>query len=174
MIKIISGKYKNRKLKYFNLKNVRPTQSRVRKSMMETIYPLKSKNVLDLFSGIGTLGIESLSREADNVVFVDNNQKVLNILERNLNLLSINKNYKIIKSDALRYMKSSKDKFDVIFADPPYGKYDFFDFLPFVEKMLNNNGVFCYECKRNKLNFDLNTKIKYFGNTQLIFWRKKL
>tara|TARA_Y100001960_G_C14450913_1_gene717228 strand:+ start:263 stop:781 length:519 start_codon:yes stop_codon:yes gene_type:complete len=172
MIKIISGIYKNRKLKYFNLKNVRPTQSKIRKSMMESLYPLKSKCVLDLFSGIGTLGIESLSREAQRVVFVDNNRRALEILRKNLDLLSIKENYKIINLDAFRYLKSSKEKFDIILADPPYGKYDFFDFLPFVEKLLKKDGVFCYECKKTKVDFDLNTKIKSFGNTQIIYWRK--
>ena len=172
MIKIISGIYKNRKLKYFNLKNIRPTQSRVRKSMMESLYPIKDKEVLDLFSGIGTLGIESLSRGASSVVFVDNNKEVLKVLKKNLDLLSIKESYKVIKSNVFKFLKYSEDKFDIIFADPPYEKYDFFDFLPLVEQMLNPNGVFCYESKKTKFNFELNTKVKYFGNTQLIFWRK--
>ena len=51
MIKIIAGKYKNRKLKIFNLQNVRPTQARVRKSMMDILQDFSDKKVLDLFSG---------------------------------------------------------------------------------------------------------------------------
>ena len=95
MIKIISGKYKNRKLKYFNIPNVRPTQARVRKSIMDSLMPFKDKNILDLFSGIGTLGIESLSRHAKYVDFVDNNPKVLKILKQNLDMISENNSYKI-------------------------------------------------------------------------------
>ena len=172
MIKIIGGTHKNRKLKLFNLNNVRPTKSRVKKSMMESLHPIKNKTVLDLFSGVGTLGIESISRGAKFVVFVDNNYKTISVLKKNLDLLSITDKYQIVTSDVFEYIKYSKEKFDIIFADPPYGKYEFFDFMPFAQKMLNPEGVFCYESKKTKFNFDLNTKVKNFGNTQLIFWRK--
>ena len=75
MIKIIAGKYKNRKLKYFNIQSVRPTQARVRKSMFDTLGNIENKEVLDLFCGIGTIGIEALSRGADSVCFIDHNIK---------------------------------------------------------------------------------------------------
>ena len=88
MIRIISGKYKNRKLKSFKLEHVRPTQSRVRKSMFDTLHYLDNKNVLDLFCGVGTLGIESLSRGAKFVTFVDNHHKAITALKNNLTRLS--------------------------------------------------------------------------------------
>ena len=86
MIKIIAGKYKNRKLKIFKLHNVRPTQARVRKSIMDVLQNFHNQSVLDLFSGVGTLGIESFSRGAKSVTFVDNDSKVLNVLKKNLNI----------------------------------------------------------------------------------------
>ena len=173
MIKIISGKYKNRKLKYFNLENVRPTQARVRKSIMDTLNIFENKKVLDLFSGIGTLGIESLSRGAESVIFVDNNSKVLDVLKKNLDLLSLQNQCTVIKSDAIKYIKYSEDKFDLIFADPPYNKFNFLDLLPNIKNVLSPDGIFCYETKKSKSNFNLNTKIKYYGNTQVIFWSQK-
>jgi len=173
MIKIISGKYRNRKLKYFNLKNVRPTQARVRKSILEILQPFDNKQVLDLFSGIGTLGIESLSRGAKSVVFVDNERRTLNVLKKNLELLSIINNYSVINSDVFQYIKNLEQKFDIIFADPPYGKYDFLDLLPYIKKILNDDGIFCYESKKTKFKGDLNVKLKYFGSTQVTIWRKQ-
>ena len=67
---IISGKYRGRKL--LDLKNplVRPTQARVRKSMLQILEPFQDSSVLDLFSGIGTLGIEAISRGAKSVIMV--------------------------------------------------------------------------------------------------------
>ena len=170
MIKIIAGKYKNRKLKIFNLQNVRPTQARVRKSVMDILQNFNDKKVLDLFSGVGTLGIESYSRGAKHITFVDNNLKVLDVLNKNLELLSIN-DYSIVKSDAIKFLKNTNQKFDLIFADPPYGKFDFLDLIPFVKENLNTNGIFCYECKKKRIDIDLDIKIKNFGTTQVIFWR---
>lgn len=170
MIKIIAGKYKNRKLKIFNLQNVRPTQARVRKSMMDILRDFSDKEVLDLFSGVGTLGIESYSRGAKHITFVDNNLKVLNVLNKNLELLSIN-DYSIVQSDAIKFLKNTNQKFDLIFADPPYWKFDFLDLIPFVKENLNINGIFCYECKKKRIDIDLDIKIKNFGTTQVIFWR---
>ena len=170
MIKIIAGKYKNRKLKIFNLQNVRPTQARVRKSMMDILRDFSDKEVLDLFSGVGTLGIESYSRGAKHITFVDNNLKVLNVLNKNLELLSIN-DYSIVQSDAIKFLKNTNQKFDLIFADPPYGRFDFLDLIPFVKENLNMNGIFCYECKKKRIDIDLDIKIKNFGTTQVIFWR---
>ena len=172
MIKIISGKYKNRKLKYFNIPSVRPTQARVRKSIMDSLMPFKDKNILDLFSGIGTLGIESLSRQAKYVEFVDNNPKVLKILKKNLDMISENNSYIILKNDALKYLQHSDEKYDIIFADPPYGKFNFHDFLPFIKEKLNQDGVFCYESQKTKINLEPNITIKNYGNTQVTFWRK--
>ena len=172
MIKIISGKYKNRKLKYFNISSVRPTQARVRKSIMDSLRPFRDKIILDLFSGIGTLGIESLSRGAKYVEFVDNNSKALKILKKNLEIISVNNSYEIIKNDALKYLQYSDKKFDIIFADPPYGKFCFYDFLPVIKERLNVDGVFCYESQKTKINLEPNITIKKYGNTQVVFWRK--
>ena len=74
-MRIIAGKYKNRILKSFSGQSVRPTSGVVKKSLFEIIQPLKGKSILDLFSGTGSLGIESLSRGASSVTFVEKNKK---------------------------------------------------------------------------------------------------
>ena len=174
MIKIIAGKYKNRKLKYFNIQSVRPTQARVRKSMFDTLGNIEGKTVLDLFCGIGTIGIEGISRGVKSVNFIDHNIKALNVLKKNLNLLDVNKeSYSVIKSDVINYLINEKNKYDLIIADPPYGKFSFIDLIPKISPILRDGGVFCYESKKEKHTLDLNLKIKNFGNSQLIFWRKE-
>ena len=128
---------------------------------------------IDLFAGIGTLGIESLSRGAKSIVFVDDNPQVLKVLKKNLDLFSANDYCNVIKSDVFNYLKHIDKEFDVIFADPPYNKFNFFDLLPIIKKKLTKGGVFCYETKKTKFNLDANMKIKNYGNTQIIFWRNE-
>ena len=74
MIRIISGRYKGHRLNNISSKNIRPTQARVKKSMLQILEPFNGKTVLDLFSGSGSLGIEALSRGASKVVSVENNK----------------------------------------------------------------------------------------------------
>ena len=82
MIKIISGQFRGRKLSYLKSDDIRPTQAKVRKSIMDSIRNFDDKKVLDLFSGVGSLCIEALSRVAKEVHFVDNNNKAINILKK--------------------------------------------------------------------------------------------
>ena len=172
MIKVLSGKYKNRKLRYFDNQGIRPTQSRVKKSLFDIIQNLEGKKVLDLFCGVGTLGIEAMSRGAKSVKFVDNNNRAINILKHNLSLLSIELESTIVNSDVIKFINNEVDKYDLILADPPYHKFNLEDFLPSISTNLLNGGIFCYETGKNEDIKGLELKIKKFGNTQLIIWRK--
>ena len=174
MIKVLAGKYKNRKLKYFDNPSIRPTQSRVKKSLFDTIQDLEGKKVLDLFCGVGTLGIEAISRGAKSVKFVDNNNKAINILKQNLSLLSIGSEQHIINADVIKFMSNEQEKYDLILADPPYYKFNLEDFLPSISNNILNNGTFCYETGKQENTNNFALKIKKFGNTQLIFWRKNV
>ena len=110
MIKIIGGKFKGRKLHNIKIKNVRPTQSRVKKSIMDIIMDFENKKVLDLYAGVGTLGIESISRGSSSVCFIEKNINVIKILKKNLESLMIDDNCKIIKSDVINYLKTELGK----------------------------------------------------------------
>ena len=102
---------------------------------------------------------------------LDNFQKVLKVLKKNLDLLNIEDCSETIKSDVSRYLKFVDKKFDIIFADPPYGEYDFFDLKKNISKFLKPNGIFCMEMKKEKLNdIEDNIRIKHYGNTQVVFW----
>ena len=81
-------------------------------------------------------------------------------------------NIEIIVSDVFRFLKTSKKKFDIIIADPPYYSYDFLDLIPYVKDMLIEDGVFCYESEKQNIITDLDIKTKIFGDTQVIYWSK--
>ena len=103
MISVISGKYKGRRL--YDVKNlhVRPTQAKVRKSVFQILEPFDGKEVLDLYAGVGTLGIEAMSRGASLVVFVEKNRRVSKVLKKNIELFCSEKS-NIFLSDALQFV----------------------------------------------------------------------
>lgn len=117
-MRIISGKYKGKKIDGYDIGGTRPTQDRVKESLFGMIqdYILDSK-VLDLFAGSGNLGIEALSNGASSCWFVDNNKKCIECIKKNTNGID---NVRIIEKDYLDALSSFNEKFDLIFLDPPY------------------------------------------------------
>ena len=90
MLKVISGKYKGRKLDGFDIVGTRPTMDRVKESLFAIIQPwIEDAVVLDLFAGSGNLGIEALSEGASFSYFVDKNKKAYTTIQKNLRLLNI-------------------------------------------------------------------------------------
>ena len=171
MISIIAGKYKGRKLYQIDNSNLRPTQAKVRKSIFDILGSLEGKKVLDLYSGVGSLGIESLSRGASHLTFVEKNSSIFKVLLKNIKKICPNGDIRLHRKSVEKFLSLNNEKFDIIFADPPYGEYDFFDLRKNISKFLKPDGIFCMEMKKEKLNnIENNTRIKHYGNTQVIFW----
>jgi len=173
MLKIISGKFKGRKLNNIKVDSIRPTSALVKKSIMDSIMFFENKNILDLCCGVGTLGIEAISRGAQNVDFVDNSRNSINILKKNIELLDINNSCTVYNSDMFRFLKKHASKYDVVFADPPYYKYNFFELLPIISRLINKNGILVYESEKFKIVEQSSIKTKTFGNTQITFFKEK-
>jgi len=173
MIKVIAGRYKGRKLLQVPKTNIRPTQAVVRKSMFDILGNLDGFDVLDLYSGVGTLGIESLSRGANSLVSVEKNKIAYNVLTENLNIICAEDNILTYNMDVVQFLKFNNKKFDLIIADPPY-KDDIYDYLfESSVPILNSDGILCIEMKKKEIkNKDI--RIRTFGRTQLVFWRKHL
>ena len=128
-MRIISGSFKGKKISEPKDIKTRPLKDLTKESIFNIIkhsnklkINLLNSNVLDLFSGVGSFGIECLSRDAKKVVFVENYSGVLPILKKNLKNLQSIENYLIIEKDIYNsdiFLKL-EDKFDIIFLDPPY------------------------------------------------------
>lgn len=120
-MRIISGKFKGRRLVGFDNDNVRPMTDRVKESLFNILsVQVYEANVLDLYCGTGNLGLEALSREAKAVTFVDKSQRSLNVLKRNLEELDIKEGFKIIKKDAIEFLNKNQEGFDLLLIDPPF------------------------------------------------------
>lgn len=173
MISIIAGKYKGRKLSYFNSTKVRPTQAKVRKSIFDILGPLDGNKVLDLYSGVGSLGLEALSRGACHLTAVESDSRVFKILVKNINIITNQDKVKLHRMDVSKFLEMNVNKFDVIFADPPYNELNFFDIKKSISNFLNENGIFCMEMKKTKdIIFDEDIRIKKYGSTQVAIWKK--
>ena len=98
--------------------------------------------------------------------------RFLGYILHNIELFDLNNRTEIIKSDVMRFLKNHKDRYDIIFADPPYRTYQFKELFPLILSLLNKKGIFCYESDHQNLDIECggNMKIKRYGQTQVILW----
>ena len=177
-MRVISGTYKGRVLKGFDILGTRPTMDRVKESLFAMIQnDIKDKIVLDLFSGSGNLGIEALSRGAKYAYLVDYNKVAIKTIKDNLKNLQIT-NATVFEQDyldALKKLAVAKVKIDVVFLDPPY-KTDFIDkAINFIEAndMLNINGLIVCETENKEIvcRYKL-FKHKKYGTKKILIYKK--
>ena len=151
-MRIISGDFRGKKINQPKDIKTRPLKDLTKESIFNIIshsnkinINLKNSNVLDLFSGVGSFGIECLSRGAKYVTFVENYNGVLNILKKNLINLKDVDNYEIIEKDINNNSFFSKisNSYDIIFLDPPYKDKNLSTILKniIVNKNLGENGI---------------------------------
>ena len=120
-IRIIAGTAKGRKLKLVPGDSTRPVADRVKESVFNIIGGgIGGAAFLDLFGGTGSVGIEALSRGAANVVFVDKDKFAVKTMAANLEIANFKAHARVIRGDALDYLKSGGVKsFDYIYIAPP-------------------------------------------------------
>ncbi len=120
-MRVISGSARGRKLSSLEGQDTRPTTDRVKESVFNIIMPYtRDARVLDLFAGSGAMGIEALSRGAESAVFVENNRAAGEIVEKNLKDTRLFEKAKLCMGDALAFLENTREKFTLIFLDPPY------------------------------------------------------
>lgn len=125
-VRIISGKAKGKRLHSPKGRGIRPTADRVKESVFDILGDQwRGIRVLDLFSGTGSLGLEAISRGSQHVVFVEKSRSALNALKKNISLCGFDAHATVLAmsvSHALVLMGQRGKSFQIIFADPPYGR----------------------------------------------------
>ena len=183
-MRIIGGNFKGKKILEPKDNETRPLKDLTKESIFNIInhsnkfsINLEKSYVLDLFSGTGSFGLECLSRNARHVSFVENYKGILTILKKNLlNLKTIN-NYSIIEKNILidYDFLEKKEKFDIIFLDPPYKEKKISNILNslYKHKTLRPDGVIIiHRHKKEEDNFPEKFKIieeKKYGVSKIIF-----
>ena len=160
-MRIIAGKLKGATLYIPRDKNTRPLKDSVRENIFnllthsnKILFQFEQSNILDLYAGTGSFGLECISRQADNVYFIEKEKSALKILKKNIEKLSIKKKTKILSNDVFASIEKtniSKFKFDLIFCDPPYKDKNIEQLIELIFKksLLNKNGIIVIH--RNKI-----------------------
>ena len=183
-MRIISGNYKGKKILLPKDKLTRPLKDLTKESIFNIIkhsklldINLENSNILDLFSGVGSFGLECLSRGAASVTFLESYKEVLTILKKNIDNLKQQSSSNIIEKDIFseNTLKALNNKFDIIFMDPPFKEKKLTDLLNMIIKLklLKDNGVIIIHRHKkeedvfpNKFNIIIE---KNYGISKIIF-----
>lgn len=183
-MRIIAGEYRGYKLESVKSDKTRPTLDRVREALFSSLMNyLDGAKVLDLFSGTGALGLESISRGAKYAVLNDKSQDSFKAILANVNNMKCNEKVQISKKEAdkcIAKLGKENEKFDIIFIDPPYlsnlgvksieniSKYD----------ILEEDGIIVFETDKEVkypheiANFEV-INVKKYGRVEVSFWKRK-
>lgn len=156
-VRIIAGSVKNIKLDI--PKNTRPLTDRLKTTVFDILGPdIIKKNILDLYAGSGSFGLEALSRGAKSATFVDASKSSEKVLEKNIEKTGFTDSTEIIKEKAENFLGHEKElekTYDIIFLDPPFKKFTTKNFGE-IEYVLNS-------CKTMLPGFKKNSKKKFLG-----------
>ena len=186
-MRIISGSFKGKTILEPKDIKTRPLKDLTKESIFNIIIHskkfkmnLENSIILDLFSGVGSFGIECLSRNVKKVIFVENYNGVLPLLKRNLENLNLNEKFSVLEYDIYEgnIFSKLKNKFDIIFLDPPYKDKNLDRLLIEINnhKILNKNGIIIIH--RHKNEQDIIPKVfqivdqKKYGISKITFLTK--
>jgi len=160
-MRIIAGRLKGTILHLPKDKSTRPLKDLVRESIFNLLshsnkisLKLENSNILDLYAGTGSFGLECLSRQASKVCFVEKKKDAIEILEKNIKKLKVKNKIKIFFSDIFKLIEKGKvfeSKFDLIFCDPPFKDMDIEKLINLIFKnnLLNKNGIMILHRNKN-------------------------
>ena len=174
-IRIIGGRHKSYRIVFRATPALRPTTDRAKETLFSWLqFELEGKSCLDLFAGTGSLGLEALSRGAQHVTFVEKEKSLFKSIKKNIIHLGYEDKIQAACIDASRWLKTNKQKFDVIFLDPPFDQIDYKVLIRTIyqSNVLNEGGKVFLETNKHtelKLSKTLNIlKEKTIGDVRLM------
>ena len=147
-MRVITGTARGVQLKTPDGMDTRPTADRVKEAMFSSIqFDIPGAKVLDLFGGTGQLAIEALSRGASEAVIIDAAETACRLIKENLTRTKLGHQAKVVRADYLDYLKRCREKFDIIFLDPPYAEVFLENSLRLIQEIdiLSSNGIIVTE-----------------------------
>ena len=179
-MRVITGKARGVQLKTPDGQLTRPTTDRVKEALFSIIqFEIPGAVVLDLFGGTGQLGIEALSRGAKSAVFVDAREDACKLIRENLKRTKLEQDGRVVRADYLEYLKRCREKFQIIFLDPPYAEVFLENSLKVITEIdiLQSGGIIVAERPLGKeLPWEFEGFIRSrdykYGSTLLTIYRK--
>ena len=182
-MRVIAGTAKGTKLNSIDDISTRPTLDRVKEPLFSIIQNnIVESNVLDLFAGSGALGIESLSRGAKHCTFCDKSYKSIQMLKENIQKVRMQEKSTILNIDYKKCLDEQKEKFDIIFIDPPYKMDIAIDSVKRIIELelLAKDGIIIIETdeeereKKELEKIDLELyDVRKYGRVKLLFFRER-
>ena len=183
-MRIIGGKNRGKKIIMPLDNKTRPLRDLVKESIFNLIehsnnfnLEIKNSNILDLFSGTGSFGLECLSRGARSITFIENYKLIIKILKKNIQSINGEKNSTLIEEDCFEYFskeKNFKNKFDIIFLDQPYEEKKVNFMLDKIKcnKILKKNGILILH-RHKKDDLEITEKlnvidVRHYGISKII------
>ena len=183
-MRIISGKFRGKKISFTNSTITRPLRDYVKENVFNILthgkkfkLNLENVNILDLYSGVGSFGIECLSRNVNKAVFVEKDPLAFSILKKNISSLKLSDKAKLFFVDIKDYLEQFREKykFDLIFLDPPYNNTSYLDIIKLIKiKKIFNSTHRIVIHRENKYEEGLEKVIKIdliksYGRSKIIF-----
>jgi len=182
-MRVIGGKLKGKSINFLKSKKTRPLKDSVRENIFNILMhsnlikvKVDNANILDLYSGIGSFGIECVSRGARKITFVEKDSETSNILVKNLEKLSLEKQTIVFNDKISNFLKMKKiEKFEIIFLDPPFANSAYLHELKLIKQNKNykkNHIIIIHRERKSFENFGniLNPiMIKQYGRSKIIF-----
>jgi 16S rRNA (guanine(966)-N(2))-methyltransferase RsmD len=175
-LRITGGTHKGRIIKPPRNIKTRPTTDKAREGLfniLQNSISIEEHTILDLFCGTGAISFEFASREAKHIQAVEIDPKLFNYLKKTIIDLDFDM-MRVIRTDVFRFVAKCNEKYDIIFADPPYtmNRIKELPDLIFQNKLLNENGIFILEHSdvnsfENHANFK---RLKKYGNVHFSFF----
>ena len=169
-MKIISGSKKSYIISAPKNLPVRPTSGLVKESLFNILnnyFNFNNIKVLDLYAGTGNISYEFGSRGCQEIDSIDINSRCTSFIKKKS--LELNFKINVVTSSADKFIKKSKSKYNIIFADPPYQRYDIEKLIESVLGHLNKKGKFILECDKKQEPI-LEAGFRDYGQTRILFW----
>ena len=182
-MRIISGKLKGRSINFLKNSITRPLKDSVKENIFNILkhsnlidVEIENSNILDLYSGIGSFGLESISRGAKNVTFVEQDKSAVSILEENIIDLGVSSNATINNNKVENFLKNNKKKkFSIFFFDPPFSDKKFIQDLSLIKESKiyeTKHIIIIHRARETEDNYYNSLKMittKQYGRSKIIF-----
>ena len=179
-MRIISGSRRGHKLFEFNGRYIRPTTDRVKEAIFSMIAGyIPDASVLDMFSGSGALSFEMISRGAGRAVLIDSDKSSVAVIKRNIDALGFGESCEVVNASCFDWLRGRRERFDVIFLDPPYNKGLVEQALGAIAKsgVLADDGIIVLESDNTDFRSDYPGlevwKQKRYGRTYITIYKKE-
>jgi len=182
MLKLTGGEFKGRNIDCPPGKNIRPTSSKARQGIFNTLFSMgfevQDASVLELFAGTGLISFEAMSRGGKLAVLVDKARSSLDVISKNAEKLKISDRVKMVQSDAMPFIENSDvTSYDLIYLDPPYEYADYGKLLSKMMSKVKAHTIVVAESDRmivDEIKVPVEViKIKDWGKAKVFFLRKQ-